>query len=223
MSNSDSSQYVLRYNEVTKNLEYGSGSNWTPVALSGGSLAPSGVTPGSYTSTNLTVNAEGQITAAANGSGGGSTPNAQYVQAFYGNGNGPGDAITSTTWTPAVPSTSLGAVLTITPSSALAAIRISLSTTALPEGAAVGSYCLTVFRDGGNLVSGGPTPLNSSATVIGHANMTLVPQVSIDIIDVPGDTATHTYQVYAAVTTDTANGFSINVNNSFLFSAVEIH
>lgn len=34
-------------------------------------LKPTGVTPGSYTSTNLTVNANGVITAASNGSGGG--------------------------------------------------------------------------------------------------------------------------------------------------------
>lgn len=40
-------------------------------AISGSGITPTGVVPGSYTSTNLTVNAFGQITAAANGAGGG--------------------------------------------------------------------------------------------------------------------------------------------------------
>lgn len=91
MANSDQSQYVLRFNEITKVLEYGSGNNWTPATIASGGVTSINSLTGAVTlaaGSNITLTPSGNtITIASTGGGSGITQLTGYVTAGPGSGS----------------------------------------------------------------------------------------------------------------------------------------
>lgn len=204
MSDTDRSLYNIRYNQVTQGMEgFGGGTpQWTPLILvadgginqlHGDAAAGPGVgnqtltlttvngNVGSFTNANITVDAKGRITAAANGSGAPSlTPTAQTV-------TGGGAPVASSTFV------STGATISFAMANASHRVRITVAGDARNQ-ASGHIMGITIFVDALNL--GASFGLASIMQIETDAGGDSVFGVAMDRIYSPGDTASHTYTVY---------------------------